>query len=111
MFDISDPANVTEVFKLSVKDSHYTSVQYNHKVVFVDVASGTIAFPSDDKYLVFRADENGFTKIGEIKVDEEYWFGDARGLFVGNVFYVVAEKEVVILSFDTMEKLGSVKLK
>lgn len=111
MFDISDPSNVTEAFKLSVKDAHYTSVQYNHKVVFVDVTSGTVAFPSDDKYLVFRADENGFTKIGEIKIDEQYWFGDARGLFVDNAFYVVAEKEVVILSFDTMEKLGSIKLK
>lgn len=111
MFDISDPSNVTEAFKLSVKDAQYTSVQYNHKAVFVDVTTGTIAFPSDDKYLVFRADENGFTKIGEIKIDEQYWFGDARGLFVDNAFYVVAEKEVVILSFDTMEKLGSVKLK
>ena len=111
MFDISDPSNVTEAFKLSVKDAQYTSVQYNHKIVFVDVASGTVAFPSDDKYLVFRADDNGFRQIGEIKVDDLYWFGDARGLFVDDAFYVIAESEVVILSFETMEKLASIKLK
>ena len=111
MFDVSDPSNVTEAFKLSVKDAHYTSVQYNHKAVFVDAMTGTVAFPSDDKYLVFRADEKGFTKVGEIKVDDLSWFGDARGLFVDNAFYVITETEVVILSFDTIEKLATIKLK
>ena len=111
MFDISDPANVTEAFKLSVKDANYTSVQYNHKAVFVDVKTGTVAFPADDMYLVFRADGSSFKEVGRIKVDDLYWFSEARGLYVGSAFYVIAQTEVVVLSFETMEKLASVKLK
>ncbi len=110
MFDISDPSDVKEAFKLSVKDANYTSVQYNHKIVFVDVASGTIAFPADNTYYVFRADGKSFKKIGEIKLDDN-WFGDARGLFVDDAFYVVGEKTVVILSFETMKQIAKVKLK
>jgi uncharacterized secreted protein with C-terminal beta-propeller domain len=110
MFDISDPADVKEAFKLSVKDANYTSVQYNHKIVFVDVATGTVAFPADNAYYVFRVEGDSFKKVGEIKTGD-YWFGDARGLFVEDVFYVVGEQEIAMLSFETMEKLGTIKLK
>jgi len=110
MFDISDPADVKEAFKLSVKDVNYTSVQYNHKIVFVDVATGTVAFPADNAYHVFRVEGDSFKKVGEIKTDD-YWFGDARGLFVEDVFYVIGEQEIAMLSFETMEKLGTIKLK
>lgn len=110
MFDISDPANVTEAFKLSVKDVNYTSVQYNHKVVFVDVKTGTVAFPADDVYLVFRVEGDSFKKIGTIKTESEYWFGDARGLYVDDAFYVIGQEEIVILSFESMEKLATIKL-
>lgn len=111
MFDISDRANVTEAFKLSVKDANYTSVQYNHKIVFVDVESGTVAFPADSTYYVFRADDKGFTEVGKIELGEGYWYDGARGLFVEDAFYVVGEGEIVVLSFESMEKLASVKLK
>ena len=112
MFDISDPANVKEAFKLSVKDAHFTSVQSNHKTVFVDVNSGTVAFLADNIYLVFRADEKGFTEVGRIETEIDDWFdGNARGLFVDDAFYVINQSEVVILSFETMEKIASVKLK
>ncbi|MBQ5992610.1 MAG: beta-propeller domain-containing protein [Clostridia bacterium] len=112
MFDISDPANVKEAFKLSVKDAHFTSVQSNHKTVFVDVNSGTVAFLADNTYLVFRADEKGFTEVGRIETEIVDWFdGNARGLFVDDAFYVINQSEVVILSFETMEKIASVKLK
>ena len=111
MFDISDPSDVREAFKLSVKDVKYTSVQDNHKIVFVDVKSGTVAFPADDAYLVFRADDKGFTEIGRIKTNDTYWLNDARGLFVDDVFYVVGEEEVVMLSFETMEELATIKFR
>jgi len=111
MFDISDPADVKEAFKLSVKDANWTSVQYNHKIVFVDVETGTVAFPADDVYLVFRAEGDAFKQIGTIKTESEYWLGDARGLFIDDVFYVVGDSEVIVLSFETMEKIATIKLK
>lgn len=110
MFDISDPADVKEAFKLSVKDVNYTSVQYNHKIVFVDVDTRTIAFPADDAYYVFRVEDGAFKQIGTIKTGE-YWYDGARGLFVEDAFYVVGTEKVTVLSFDTMKELASVKLK
>ena len=110
MFDISDPANVTEAFKLSVKDVNYTSVQYNHKIVFVDVSTGTVAFPADDAYHVFRVEGDSFRKIGTIK-SGDYWYDDARGLFVDDAFYVIGTDAVTILSFETMEELQTINLK
>lgn len=111
MFDISDPSDVYEAFKLSVKDANYTSVQYNHKILFADVASQTIAFPADNKYYVFRVEGDSFREIGRIELGEEYWFGDGRGLFVDDAFYVIGSDAVVVLSFETMEELASVELK
>ncbi|MBR0507750.1 MAG: beta-propeller domain-containing protein [Clostridia bacterium] len=110
MFDISDPSDVKEAFKLSVKDVNYTSVQYNHKVVFADVQTGTIAFPADNVYLVFRVEGDSFKQIGTIDTGSEYWFGDARGLYVDDAFYVIGSDEVIVLSFETMEKLATIGL-
>lgn len=74
--------------------------------------SGTVAFLADNIYLVFRADEKGFTEVGRIETEIVDWFdGNARGLFVDDAFYVINQSEVVILSFETMEKIASVKLK
>lgn len=111
MFDISDPSDVKEAFKLSVKDVNWTQVQYNHKIVFADVATQTVAFPADNAYYVFRVEGDSFKKIGEIQTDDDYWFGDGRGLFVEDAFYVIGQNEVTILSFETMEKLKTVKFK
>jgi uncharacterized secreted protein with C-terminal beta-propeller domain len=110
MFDISDPSDVKESFKLSVKDVNYTSVQYNHKVVFADVRTGTVAFPADNVYLVFRVEGDSFRQIGTIKTESEYWFGDARGLYVDDAFYVIGQDEIIVLSFETMEQLATIKL-
>ena len=111
MFDISDPSDVKEAFKLSVEDANYTSVQYNHKILFVDVASQTVAFPADNRYYVFRAEGDSFREIGKIDLGGEYWFGDGRGLFVDDAFYVIGTNAVIVLSFETMEELASIKLK
>jgi uncharacterized secreted protein with C-terminal beta-propeller domain len=110
MFDISDPANVTEAFKLSVEDVNYTSVQYNHKIVFVDVNTQTVAFPADNAYHVFRIEDDSFRKVGTINLGD-YWYDGARGLFVDDAFYVIGSDAVTVLSFETMEELQTVKLK
>ncbi len=110
MFDISDRANVTEAFKLSVKDVNYTSVQYNHKIVFVDVNTQTVAFPADNEYHVFRVEGDSFREVGTIGTGDS-WYDGARGLFVGDAFYVIGTDAVTVLSFETMEKLQTVKLK
>ena len=110
MFDVSDPANVTEAFKLSVTDVKYTSVQYNHKIVFVDVNTQTVAFPADNGYHVFRVEGDSFREVGTIGLGD-YWYDGGRGLFVDDAFYVIGTDAVTVLSFETMEELATISLK
>ncbi len=109
LFDVSDPADVKETFKLSVKDAGYTSVQHNHKAVFVDAATGTVAFPADNTYYVFRLDGDKLEPIGKISIGDG-WSSEARGLFIDDAFYVVGDERLIVLSFKTMEQLKEIKL-
>ena len=109
LFDISDPADVKELFTKKVKDADYTSVQQNHHSVFVDSVSGTVAFPADNRYYVYRVSEDGFNEIGRVEVNELFWYDDMRGFAIDDVFYVVSEEAVTVLSFDSMEMLVKIK--
>lgn len=108
LFDISDPADV-KVLEMTRVDASYITLQYNHKAVFVDVVTGTVAFPADNRYFVFSVDNAGFTNRGAIDIGEFWWGDGARGIMLGDAFYVVTNEAVVVLSFDTMKKLTEVK--
>ena len=107
LFDISDPSDVKVLETKQIKAS-YTTVQYNHKAVFVDASSGTVAFPADNRYYVFRVGDDGIEERGAIEIGEYSWDGGARGVKLSDAFYVVTEEATVVLSFDTMKKLTEV---
>ena len=109
LYDISDPKDVKEILRQSVK-AEYTNVAQNHKGVYVDAKSGTVAFPADDKYIVCRVTDAGAEVLGRIDAGEFSWDGSVRGLSIGGAFYVVAPDAVTVLSFETMRKLTSVPL-
>ncbi|MDR1815292.1 MAG: beta-propeller domain-containing protein, partial [Clostridiales Family XIII bacterium] len=112
MFDNSDPADVTEAHKLLVEGHMYTDVASNHKAIVVSAALGLIAFPADESYLIYSYNNDaGFAKIAEIPVDRgagasdpnsrgAYMPFDMRGLFIGNVFYVVTPNTVTAYDMD-----------
>lgn len=113
MFDISDPSDVKEVYKISLKNFSYTSVSYNHKAVLVDAEKNLIAFPAQgykngnsyNVYLVYGFDpETGFFEkmsdgynwnemfgnnyyaIYGYGYYEAFW-SETRGAYIGNTFY------------------------
>ena len=107
LFDISDPADV-KVLETKNVNASYTTVQYNHKAVFADAKSGLAAFPADEKYYVFKVSDDGITEYGAIEMGEMSWDGGARGVAIGENFYVVTTEAVVVLSFDSIQKLAEV---
>jgi uncharacterized secreted protein with C-terminal beta-propeller domain len=118
MFDNSDPWDVTEKRKLIIDDMNYTYASDNHKAVLVDAGKSLIAFPADDGYVIIRYDEDeGFSRVMDVTLkpafyeDMWHWYGGLRGIFIGDVFYVVAPDSIHAYDMnDGFKAIGSVSL-
>lgn len=109
LYDISDPKNVREILRQSIQ-ADYTNVAQNHKAVYVDAASGTVAFPAENRYFVCRVRDTGVELLGDVDAGDFAWDGAVRGLSVGDAFYVISPDAVTVLSFETMKQLATVPL-
>lgn len=106
MFDISDPANVTEKNKLLL-DERWSVVSWNYKAITVSAEKSLIAFPADTKYLIFSySPDTGFTQKAELSGANGN--SQSRGLFIGNVFYVVSDSKLTAYRMDDYSVLSSV---
>lgn len=110
MFDISDPADVKEEENYVLEDLYGTDVAYNYKAVFVDVEKnlfGFMAYGDTTKYFIFTYDENGFR---EVFSRELTLFGDVRGLYAGDRFYLVNGNTVESFTMDGFQKVDDIIL-
>jgi len=99
MFDISDPADVTEENVLPIA-SYGSEALYNHKAILVDRAKNLIAFPADGGYLVYGYDDaTGFYERAFIECQ---WDWNARGLYIEGYFYVVSDGSITVLDLDSL---------
>lgn len=63
MFDISDPANVTEVSKLVINGITWCDSLEDYKSILIDPEKNIFGFTCDNRYMVFSYDEEkGFVK-------------------------------------------------
>ena len=96
MFDISDPANVTEVKRYIIKDADYCPGLSDYKSILIDPDKNLFGFVCDNKYLVFSYDEQeGFRNklaynMSEGSEKSNYWYEyeGVRGLYIGDTFYL-----------------------
>ena len=110
MFDISDPADVKEEENYVLEDLYGTDAAYNYKAVFVDVEKnlfGFMAYGDTTKYFIFTYDENGFL---EVFSRELTLFGDVRGLYAGDRFYLVNGNTVESFAMDGFQKVDDIVL-
>lgn len=110
MFDISDPADVKEEENYVLEDLYGTDAAYNYKAVFVDVEKnlfGFMAYGDTTKYFIFTYDENGFR---EVFSRELTLFGDVRGLYAGDRFYLVNGNTVESFAMDGFQKVDDIVL-
>lgn len=112
MFDINDPANVTESSKTDVP-AEYSEALYNHKAIIADYGKNIIGFPvygnTGFEYLVYSYENGKFIQ----KLNAEFDINnsqDFRGLYIGNIFYIVTSYELRYYDLVTFEPLGRLKL-
>lgn len=106
MFDISDPANVTEVSKLVLNGITWCDALNNYKSILIDPEKNIFGFTCDNRYLVFSYDEErGFVKEFLYDFYNDMLNGydssssnDTRGLYIDNTLYLV--RPDVVNAFD-----------
>ena len=116
MFNITDPANVTEQDKTIIDGFTYSAALYNHKAMMVVPNKNLIGFAATDNYMdisymIYEYTGDGFNLKAQLDVsgDYKYAMDDIRGMFVGDNFYVVANNTLHIFDMNAFEKLAIVE--
>ena len=111
MFDINDPANVTESAKL-ILDSNYSDSLHNHKAIIVDYKRNIIGFSVyvDDgsEYRMFKFENGEFIELAKLDLG---YSSDTRGLYIGNEFYVVSNDSVSVYDMSDYSLISKLELK
>lgn len=107
MFNIKDPANVTEQDKTIVEGCAYSPALYNHKAMMVSVDKNLIGFAATSdyntiKYMIYEYTGDGFNIKSELEIETHYKYAmdDVRGLFIGDEFYVVSNEMFYVYDID-----------
>ena len=112
MFDISDPANVTEGSK-TVLESDYSDALYNHKAALIDAKRNLIAFATYGKngidYMVYSYKDGKIVLNAQIELGNVY--DEVRGLYINQEFYVVTEKSVSVYSLENFKHITTLDIK
>lgn len=120
MFDINDPANVTEQDKTIVVGYYYSTALENHKAMLVSTTKNLIGFAAYDnygnvKYMIYEHRDGAFNCKAVLQLPHEspedvYKYYDAiRGLFIGDHFYLVSSKGLQVFNINTFLQLNLVK--
>lgn len=104
MFDISDPANVTEVHRFVIPGITWCPAIEDYKSILVQPQKNIIGFYCDNRYLVFSYDEEeGFTSELTYDFYSDMLVGQAeyntmRGLYIEDTLYLAGN--TFLVSFD-----------
>lgn len=105
MFDTANPTDVRELYT-SVLEQQYSDALYDHKALFVQPQKNMIGFAAEDRYLIYGyGDSTGFTLRADLPGNYA-----ARGVYIGDAFYLCGKNQVDIYSMDTFAPLATVAL-
>lgn len=111
MFDISDPSDVEEVRKVVLESCYGTEAANNYKSVLVSVNRNMIGFTAygdaETYYLYTYSEDEGFTCLFERELSR---YGSTRGIYVGDMFYIVSGNTVEAYRLDTFDKVDDIVL-
>lgn len=111
MFDILDPSDVKEVQKYVLEDTYSTNVSYNYKAALISTDKNLIGFSAygqSQHYYLFSYDEKeGFQCIFDRELNG---YSEARGVYSGDTFYVVAGNTVESYTMDSFKKIDDIVL-
>ena len=120
MFDITDPANVTEQDKTVIEGYNYSTALDNHKSMLVSSAKNLIGFVAQDnyggiKYMIYEHKDGAFNRKAVLELahefpEEVYKYYDAiRGLFINDSFYLVSDAGLQVFDIDTFLQTQLIK--
>lgn len=116
MFNISDPANVTEQDKTIIDNSSYSPALYNHKAMLVNKNKNLIGFAATDdfnnsNYVVLKYTGKGFITVATLKIETDYKYAmdDVRGLFIADAFYVISKNTLQVFDIANFTQINIVK--
>lgn len=98
MFDISNPADVTEQDKYSLSEYDYSEGLYNYKAVMIDTEKNLFGFYAEgyddealEDYLLFTYENGAFQQKMKIACDRDAneRYVNVRGTYIGDVFYLM----------------------
>lgn len=115
MFNIKDPANVTEQNKTIVDGCTYSPALYNHKAMLVQPGKNLIGFATTAnyntiKYMIYEYTGEAFNCKAqlEIEVSYKYAMDDVRGMFIGNEFYVVSDGTLCVFNMTDFSQIANI---
>lgn len=106
MFDISDPSQVKEESTVIIKDTFDAEVLSNHRAVMIDPEKNIFGFAASGRkgagYYIYRY-ENGFKQVFKEPVGNNCY--DIRGLYIGDVFYLVQMNQIRSYQLSDFKKI------
>ncbi len=113
MFNISDPANVTEDDVTVIDGYIYSQALDNHKEMLVSPTKNLIGFNAIDDmgnvdYLIYKYTNDAFIKVATLQIDMGQKFG-ARGIFINDAFYIINDERVEIYELETFKPIKSIE--
>ncbi len=124
MFDVSNPADVTEQDKYIIEDSEYSEAQYNHKAMLISPEKNIVGFvysAYDDvtyEYSCFYATytydkEEGFIETAKYEITDDSRFDtDAvRGIYINDYLYLTTNKEITSYKIGSTDMISKVSFR
>ena len=109
MFDTSDPTDVTECASLAL-DADYSEALYNPRAILISYDRDLIAFPANDGYLIYGYDEqDGFVPKAQVQLENGFSW-NCRGLYIGELFYVVSEDSVSVIDLNSLTLTATISI-
>lgn len=111
MFDTSNPADVNECAKL-ILDVDYSPALDGHKESLIDVRKNLIGFAvwgkTGSEYRIFEFSNGGFNLKAKILFGNIH--DSVRGLYIGNEFYIVTDKNLFVYDINSYTELCRIDL-
>ncbi len=113
MFNIKDPANVTEDDVTVIDGYTYSAALYNHKEMLVSPTKNLIGFCAHDNrgnvdYLIYKYTNDAFIKVATLQVDMGQKFG-ARGIFINDAFYTINDARLDVYELETFKPIKGIE--
>ena len=93
-----------------MEDCYSTNVTYEYKAAMIDAEKnliGFVAYGENTKYYIFSYDESGFQCLFE---REMTGYGNVRGLYAGEYFYLVSGNTVEKYELNGFKKVDDIVL-